>query len=724
MDTDAPSWTYQSAGRYYWSCAITDTYNRVTYSHRWIYVNPPALDFTLAQNPTGDFSSGDWSFAVTLYDNATQSDVGDGVMVTLYADDYYGGVAGGIGKLAGYENILCHGWIDGESIARDAEAGSVTFTVHSAVFWLDKIAAFPFEIMSVPTAADNWRQVQDMTIDRALAYILFWMSTVTSVTDCFLPQVLIMAKIFANPAGSLLTQLKNILASKRLGYIACNNYGQVFFENQAQIEQDITRSAYPVVMDLTPQDWSDTIEINKINPTVSMVELSGFLFGGTTESEVFSRAPGLAIGKRYGDISSSNNLALESQDECNRIAGCMLAWKNNEYENLDVALTSNNRLFDIAPNMVARLTIGADETPRGISLTNRRLYPRRIEYIFDGGVILTKINFEFETSSAGDGITYIPPSGNLTSSPNMEMPEIAAVDMPSIDLGANFPTVEPPTVETPCAENKENSFALPLDIETLDGNLAETLISRAYFPCTIRGSGDSVIIFNFLSYGDALSNISVFAVKDGARVLTATVSSVVDEQIDSTPTMRRGLLYAEFAPAQNMAVDSFEIVLAAGVGSDIGYVAKDVFATGSFDAADANGSADIAITVGTLYSVENFGGPWQGDQTPLPAMQYAYKISVTSGSIWSQVYGWYQPAGGEDYRLAHGLLPYESGGEYIIRVFRVDGTDEKIRVAAGSDTFADNSGSMSFSLRNVEITGRAITLTGGIHNVCAIETTP
>jgi len=659
-----------------------------------------------------------------MYDNATQDNIIDGAMVTLYADDYYGGVAGSIGKLAGYENILCHGWIDGESIKRDAEAGSVTFTIHSAVFWLDKIAAFPFEMKNVSTAASNWRQVQDMTIDRALAYVLFWMSTVTTITDCFLPNVLTMAQVFANPAGSLLAQLRNIAESKSFASIACNNYGQFFIEVNPQVEQDITRSVYPIVMDLTSADWIGEIEIGKLQASVSMVELSGAMVGVSQSTDVFSRAPGLTTGKKYGNIVSANNYAIESQDECNRIAGCLLAWKNNKYENLEVTLSANNRLFDIAPIMAARLTINSTDTPRGITFTNQRLYPRRVEFAVEENVILPKVSFEFETQSAGDGVTYIPPSGNLTSSPNMEMPEIAAVDMPSVGLGASFPIVEPPTVETPCAENKENAFALPLDIETLDGDLAETLISRAYFPCTIRSTGDSYLGFNFLSYGDALSNISVFAVKDGARVLTGNVSWVVEEIVGGAPTCRSGVLYASFSTVSNLAVDGFEVVLAAGVGSDTGYAAKDVFATGSFDAANANGSADIAITVGTLYSVENFGGPWQGDQTPLPAMQYAYKISVTSGSIWSQVYGWYQPYGGAAYQLAHGSLPYESGGEYIIRVFRIDGTDEKVRVAAGSDTFADNSGSMSFALRNVEITGRAITLTGGIHNVCAIETTP
>lgn len=717
-DTSSPTLEFNATGQYLMKVTITDSLYRETITYRWIFVDPAPVIFTLGKNPTGDFSSGDWSCEITVYEDTTTSAIVDRALVTLYADDYYHAQRGSIGKIAGYENILMSGWVDGETISRDAESGSVTFEVHGPAYWLNKLRASSLELQYTGSSAPNWNSIEGMTIDKALAHVLFWTTTAPTVMDCYFSGDTIGINALALQSGTIYEQLRTI-AMTRGADILCNNYGQMYVEIDSQIETDANRATIPTVMSITEPDWVGALDIvRNTSAKTAMVELQASEdFDGGFVKPILSRAPGNQA-LTWGRLTSTNNMFVADQTECNRVSGMLLASQNNEYDPIEIVFTANNRLFDIAPRMYATLTYAAGDSPRGISFTDRKLVPRRVEFVYDGsGNLQSKVTFEFETTGVA-GVTYVPPSGD--TDPDYEIGDIGSVDFPTGDL---FPPVTPTDTLEDCSGISNRTYSLTWTEDEMRGNDATTLISRSYFPCNVRATGTSIEIY-VTYYGDAANKISAYAIKSGSRILSAnSVTWFNISGADGTDFVKTGRIVITFSPLSNTAVDGFELELAAGIGIDTIYVVKDTHVTGSFDADDTGGGGVHSITSGNWYAIENVGGPWQGDQTANPALQYKFMFRWRpSPLLWSDWWGWAQASGGDPYVLEFGTLDYELVGGYVVRLF-YQAISDTVIVRAGSDTFADNSGSMGYKISNVELQGRGVDLGGTtINNVCALGT--
>lgn len=589
--------TYDTAGEYRWSCTITDSLGRVTTAYRWTFVDPTPIDFTL-EDCSGDFDSGDWSFEVSCSSGVTRADIHDRALVALYGDrEVYNNVTGSIGKIAGYENIKCAGWIDGESITYDLEGGVVSFTVHGPMYWLSKLRAFPFDLQDTSSAPTTWKQIQEMTIDKALAHILYWTSTAPTVMDCFFTGNTIRKKVLVEPGGSLAEQINAIAANTIFAKPIANNYGQLYIEIDQQLIPDADRDALPVVMDITNKDWGGPLDIERnTTPHTSMLELGAVSdYDGATSAQVHSRAPG-NIGKTYGDASSYNNYVVLDQNECNRIAGALLAMENNEYEPLEINFSTNNSLIDIAPRQYCTISIASGDTERGIVLTSARLIPRKVSYEYDKDkyALSTNVTFEFEAIGV-DGIEYHPPTV-LDNNLDMGMDDFGSLDFPGLD-GFFSPTV-PPDVTIPCNSAIGNSYSLTWAPRVLTGSTT-TLIAKALFPCKIRANGgtkETTIDIAAGFSGDARAHVNIYGVKDGARVITG---SWVGNQVT-------------FSTISDLEVDSFEIELDAGEGAVI-----QKYAPGNLiEIGDSGVPCTKNTDANAWYCIEGYAGHWYTNTPP------------------------------------------------------------------------------------------------------------
>lgn len=543
MDTIAPSWTYDTAGEYRWSCTITDSLGRETTAYRWAFVDPDPIEFIL-EDCSGDFDSGDWSFEVTCLSGVARSEVYDRALVTLFGErEFYNYVEGSIGKIAGYENIKCAGWIDGESITDDREGGEVSFTVRGPVYWLSQLRAFPFDLQDTSSAPTTWKLIEEMTVDKALAHILYWTSTAPTVMDCFFTGSEVRTKILVEPGGSLSEQV-NAIALKVFAKSVANNYGQIFIEIDPQLISSADRGDLPVVMDITRKDWGGPLELErKSTPRTAMVELGAISdYDGSTSIPVHARAPG-NIGETYGDSNSYENYILLDQAECNRIAGCLLAVENNEYEPLEIPFKTNNPLIDIAPRQYCTISLAAEDNVRGVLLSGVRLIPRKVslEYDSENFTLSTQVTFELEAIGA-DGIEYHPPTV-MDNNIDFAMEDFGGLDFPGFD--GFFPPTVPPDVTTPCSMYVHNSFSLTWSPAIITGN-NENRIAKAYLPCKLRASG-SWINLPGIWYNDSRTHYAVYAMFEGARVLTATVTHAVNGNT------------ATFTPVSDTEVDGFEM---------------------------------------------------------------------------------------------------------------------------------------------------------------------
>ncbi len=678
-----------------WSCSITDSAGRVSTSYRWIYIDPPNVDFQLTSNPVGDYENGDWSYSVRVFDDATKSDIRDRAMVTLYAKDYYEATEGSIGKLAGYENILCTGWIDGESIQFDSEDGSVSFTIRGANYWLSRLRAFPFELTNTSTTPTTWNEVEDMTVDKALAHIFTQTTTAPLLMDLFFSGDTSVIEIIAQPPNTIMAQLEAIAFNTIWAKPLTNNYGQMYIEVDSQMLSSADRAGITEVMDITTADYEAPLDIERITTSaVSSIELSAVTsYDGAVASPVYSRAPG-GTPKTFGEIQSFENYTVADQSECNRIAGALLANMNNQYAPVTINFVGNVRLFDIAPRMYATITISSADNPRGIALTDVRLIPRRVEMGHDPetGKAQTAVTFEFEAVGV-DGVTYVPPVPVLDNG-DVTPPDFGSVDIPGLD--DYFPPFVPgDVVSCPNGVFTVNSFSAPWSKSIIYGTDVDPT-AKVYFPCVLHPSfptgTTSSVTLNLTFGGDAdYSLVTLYAFKGGSRVATGSGSGAE----------------RTFSLVSTLDIDGFEIELTAGAGASLSFTPGSVFASGSTPVTQTWGTTVNGFAVNNYYAVYNTLGPWNGNAD----VRWEIVIENVALTVGMVVGGGMTTVG------ALGIYAYDIDSKRGVGYFQAAETSYLIGTSDPSP--ADNSGSLGYVIRNATATGRSIGLGSlRIDNVC------
>jgi hypothetical protein len=413
--TATPTITYSLARRYRVSCEVTAANGKSFTGYRRVFVfddeNPPTTAFRL-NSCSGDYERGGWRYSVTLYDAADFDAVRDRAYVILFARDWYGGDEVSIGPVDGRENILCAGWISGESITWDVEQGTVTFEVCGPQAYFNAIPGFPMGVEDCGESPDVWTEFEDLTVDRGLFHFLHWRTTATLLMDVRVTGDEREILAFEAPLASLWHQMQAAAEGAILARPLCDRYGRLFVEVDTQYMP--SRVSVPTVQALTSVDWIGQVDIDRIIvPEVGQVNLSGALYSGGTGIPLFSLSPG-HVPYDTGDVKVMDNLALSGQSQANTLAGLALGRERNEYPEFNVNLASNHRACDICPVQYLTLTVAEGDTLRGIELTNHPIVPRSISFNYDHstGVLLTSIRAEGQTdeleSCDGDLPACIP----------------------------------------------------------------------------------------------------------------------------------------------------------------------------------------------------------------------------------------------------------------------------------------------------------------------------
>jgi len=722
-DEENASWTYPltADGQYRWNCIITDDLTRETVGYRRVFVNPPEIPFRLEGDVEGSLDSGDWKFEVTAY--ADVEDLFEGAMIILYRREYHGGALENIGKLQGFENIEAIGWIDGDVVEQDDHMGWYTFSVYGPGHWMAKTQIDPLELRNTLTDPANWNEIEAMTVDKILARILYWMTTAPIFMDCFFTGSDLRLRTYAMQGGSIWDVIKAVASDKIFATPGCNNYGQLFVRIDPQLAASAERATYPVVIDITLDDYEGMLDIERnTSAKTALLQLDALQNAdGVTDIFLYSRAPGNAPDQ-YGDMSSYQDHIVADAADCRRIAGRLLATENNDFEPLTIIFPSNISLFDIAPPMVATLTTDGSDNPRGIALTNQRLIPRAVRRRFENGVLRTEVTFEFEVSGV-DGVDYFPPTAqddNLDDG----FPGFDGVDFPTVDPG--FGETVPPSVGTPCNRNIGNYFSLNFRPRNLVGSTS-IRISKAYFPCKIRAAGglagDTHIQIRYKAYGDAESHKACYAVNgDGNRVLTGSwVGNVIT-----------------FSPVSDTEITGFEIELDEGTGDIIEEYKKGtrVLESGPM------GTPTTVCEPTKWYAIEPYTGFWEATYPPEVVDLAFFNFYIPPGNspynsgVGRDGFGAFHL----DYWRGYGTIAQPSNptevfnpetqefehyfGMYGTIFFQAANVEDPQVSPSGSGTLTlgVTYQGMRWRMYEAEVIGRKLSLGGAtLHNVCALD---
>lgn len=295
--------TFTSTGTYLIKLEITADYavgspviEKTSVAYRYVIVHDSISPLTtsfMLESCSGSFDEGGWSYRVTMNDNAGTTDIRDRMLCMLVAKDWYGDTQQSIGPLTGRENIICIGWIDGESLRRSNDKSLVSFDVQGPAFWLGAQEGFPTGIDDTNATPTDWLHIEELTPRKGLYAFLHWRTTATAVMDCYLTADDHRLATTYTPAGSLLEQLRAI-GERVNAKSVCDRYGRLHCQIDTQFIIPASRT-FPVVQTMSDRDWRDEISIDRRTvPPIGQVDLSGVYYSGdiSTSNAIFSLSPG------------------------------------------------------------------------------------------------------------------------------------------------------------------------------------------------------------------------------------------------------------------------------------------------------------------------------------------------------------------------------------------------------------------------------------------------
>jgi len=404
----------------------------------------PVTKFTL-DSCDGSFDDGGWSFSVTMYDEAAKTEIRDRCPITVYAEDYYGATQVSIGQDVGRENIVCTGWVEGESISYDSESSTVSFNVYGAQYWLKKMAAFPMVYSVAVKTPTIWTNIPGLTVDKALFHLLHWRSTATSIMDVVYTDDTRYTVKTDTMSSDLWGQIVDIGYKRIFAMPGVDPLGRMWIKTEPQMIFEADRS-YTSVMAITDADRADGNSIKRriVNEAANISLTSKKVSVNGSSVSFYSLSSG-HIYKRYGSVEAVDGYLATTQAKSNELCGLYAGWRNNEFMPLNITLAQNNRMFPIFPPCQVTMPIVAGDNERGISFSGN-FYLRGASYNYDNenGFFTTGLTLERETF-AELAVTGDVPGGQNTSSKPPEidtpsLPPFPPLVLPPTTVNANHPT--------------------------------------------------------------------------------------------------------------------------------------------------------------------------------------------------------------------------------------------------------------------------------------------
>lgn len=443
--TATPTFTYNAAGYYRVYCTVTAANGKSYTGIRHVFIldtenMPQRVEIT--DSPACDRENGGWTFAVKIRANADTDDIVEGALAVLFAEDHYGATEQSIGPVSNRENIVCMGYVAGETIEWDYEDSTVEFSVVGAHDFLSRIEINPFDLFCAANTPADWTVMSALTVDRAAFHLLHWRSNVTALMDFYPSEDTRYAPKLEASSGSVWDQLKGFGAKIYAG-AGVDRFGRLFLEIHPNCVSPADRT-WATVMTVTKKDYVERVSVTRsTRKKISMLSSSGGrsnAFGDTTI--IYSLAMG-HVQTRHGRTVVRDQLLAESQAQFNELTGLAMGRENAEFE-FEFAMPYNNRLVDCFPRQYLEISLAAEDTPRGLAYSGN-LIPKSVTLRFDeeSNAFTTELGCDPETSAELAVNGDIPPATgvdgwDLSTFPPFDMPSFG--DLPDI-------SILPPSIE-------------------------------------------------------------------------------------------------------------------------------------------------------------------------------------------------------------------------------------------------------------------------------------
>ena len=396
------------------------TTRRVRFVHTRTGTHAPHYDFQAVNPPTGDWATGGWRATFEVRDEAGIDNFPDKSLCLFWGEEFYNGVLrSNIGKNS---SVQIAGYIRGDTITTNTTGDDyVRFqvtTIHD-LMKRHKMFSVSLEDKSNP---NKWYEYSangnGLTVSGAVHHFWHWHSTLLDITNVLLPVATDTVRFpacddFVN--GDLYSMAENFAFSHGIfSHVCCNKLGEVYMEVDANMLGTTGRADLTWAMFIEERDRRGDPILNIIRDTertAAYATLDGVTYDGATTTPLIAVAPSDVPYVDGGSELVLERQALEDLPDAVSKVGRALAIVNSVFKQFPVQFAGNYSFIDLVPQEWFLITIEADETKRGIAVTDLKMLPRLITNAYDPSLGVMQTNVVFDPEASGqDGIEGNYPS--------------------------------------------------------------------------------------------------------------------------------------------------------------------------------------------------------------------------------------------------------------------------------------------------------------------------
>lgn len=425
---DETSVTYEfEPGFHIVDLEVTDSNDKVSVGHRYVWVNHPALypPVTMPPEVQAPTDQAGLRMQFTLYGDFTEGDIYPGQAWMLTERAYFDG-----DDLDEPEQRVSQffGYLPEMSASRSISTPSIDLTVESPLNYARRMGAVS-QVMIEKTSPANWTQVTSVlsNVIGAFWYILqLHTANILSAHDfIFDPDLLLLRKqSFDFPRGSIGAQLDFI---KELipGNIGCRADGTLVIAAFPQYQSLDDRNDLDVKFTWNERDIiPDFSYASAFANEAAFVQAKAFLYGGgATATGYVGQAPGLMPGQ--GNAVDEMTVIVPSNAGLARVlalAGHLYAERSAKHKQLPITIRRNMDIIEPADCYVwHRVNVPTTYDPMGEGWINKRLIPTRVNRSYRMGEkgLSKSLSADFQPETFGQpGVDVTPPRGGASSSVN------------------------------------------------------------------------------------------------------------------------------------------------------------------------------------------------------------------------------------------------------------------------------------------------------------------
>lgn len=437
--------TFDTPGFYWAKYGVTDSNGKTQYTYRCYIIHHPDVD----QNEypwvdcesvqlEADWESGGWTCGITAQDNVLLSDIPDHALCIVWQDAYYGTTKKNITYLPDQNSAIFIGYVREDSQTQNMQDGfgDVDLRLSTIDGRLRNIFSFSTSLIAKNGTPSDWWEYKNWQTCGTIIHDLFlWRSTLLEVADVIGLTDNGLFRIFqAFDEGSIYDNANNFAYNEGIrSRILCDQGGRVHLSEDQQLMIDSDRSALTTMFELVQTsgiaDYGNVFTMTRRQEnSAPFVTSNGIYWDGNTwdaenkpdaTGEFCSIAPG---GKPHWDGANPQDFpkqTVTSQDHLNQITGRFLAKTNNEVPEVTLEFHgSYNTVLDIAYSEQYIMDLQASENIRGITWSNKPIFCRHIQAVYEASIGSWQVSASFEPESLGEDGVYTecpsyPPLGGL-----------------------------------------------------------------------------------------------------------------------------------------------------------------------------------------------------------------------------------------------------------------------------------------------------------------------